>query len=191
MTMATRGTGISTMFYKPIEHYELCEINGSKFALFNKQIETEKSLNIELKDYNVVFLAPLKAKENIHIKAVSVIVLSNLKADGRIEIEASDKFIAIEAKLKSSRGHDIHAQGEIFLVDCEQDRKRMILEEFESGISERKGVTIFEALVDTFDAIADPLGENETVDNLEAIEFFNISTSSPKAVEGRNHELTG
>jgi hypothetical protein len=176
MAAAASGISITTSFYKKNEYFDVCEINGSKFALFSKQIESDKTLSINLSDYNVVLLAPVQSEENVLIKAISVIALSSLKAKkGETEINASGKFISLGSTIESHLDNKISGDKGVFFLDVIKERLEMILEEFDKGILDEHGPTIANALIHTFDAVEDPSGENEDVDNFKAFEFFNIS----------------
>lgn len=179
--MATPASGIfiSTSFYKENEYFDVCEINGSKFALFSKQIKSSETLSIDLSDYNVIFLAPLQAEKNICVKAISVIALTTLNAEkGEIEINASGKFILLGGAIKSHLDNKISGNKGVFAFSVIKERLEMILGEFKEGISKKHSPTIVDALMDTFDAIEDPSGENEEIEIAKGFEFFNISSSS-------------
>jgi hypothetical protein len=177
-TSPSGGIPITTSFYKN-EYFDVCEINGSKFALFNKQIEARENLNIDLSNYNVVFLAPLVAGNNILIKAVSVIALNTLNAQrGECQIKASEKAIFLGATVKSNLDIKIHGVKGVFTCGCIRGRWNMLLEEFNTGISNMHGPTIVNALINTFDAIENPSEESEDINTFKAFEFFNISSDA-------------
>lgn len=182
MATSAMGIRINTSYYlQQNQPFDLCEINGSKFALFNKKIQNDKSIFIDLSDYNVVILAPLEAENNISIKAVSVIALSNLNAKrGETKIEASEKLIILGNPIQSYLDNNLSGTKGVYTYGIVKERLEMILEEFAEGISKQHGPTIVDALVDTFDAIEDPSGENEspTIDMVKAFKFFNIPSES-------------
>ena len=169
----------------------MCEINGSKFALFNKAIKSEETLTIDLSDYSIVFLEPIEAEKNISIKAISVISLSTLITNhGETKINATEKIVSLGSKIKSESDNKIYGDKGVFISGVIKERLEMILEEFKKGISNQHGPTIVDALVETFDAIEDPSGENEgsSIDMAHAFEFFNISTEPPLSNVHRDSE---
>jgi hypothetical protein len=170
---------ISTSFYEQSEFFDVCEINGSKFALFSKHIESTMSISLDMSDYNVVLLAPLQAEKNISVKAVSVIVLTTLNAkNGKSEISASGKSILLGGGVISDLENTISGDKGVTTCGCIKERWEMILGEFKEGISNKHGPTIVDALVHTYDAIVDPLEENEDIDISKAFAFFNISSNT-------------
>lgn len=179
MTTPAAGIPIRTSFYKQNDYFDVCVINESKFALFSKKIESTKTLSIDMSDYNVVFLAPLKAKNTISIKAISVIALNNLNSrTGHIKIEASEKFVSLGSKIKAHLDILVSGDKGVFVHSVTKRRLELIREEFNDGILNEHGPTIVDALMDTVDAIEDPEGDSERIDIAEGFEFFNISSNS-------------
>lgn len=177
----TGGITINTIFYNHGQYFDVCEINGSKFAFFSKHIYSNEHLNIDLKDHNIVFLAPVEAEKNISINAISVIALSSFQTkNGGTEIHGSGKLFMLGSSIISKLDNKLIFKNDTLSVPVITERKEMIIDEFQKGISNKHGLTIVDALVETFDALVDPYGENRensNIDIAEAFKFFDISAN--------------
>lgn len=175
MATPTNGISVKTQFYKYNEFFDVCEINGSKFALFSKSIECNDPLSIDLCEYNVIFLAPIQVEEHLYVKAISVLALTTLNSKkGRNEINASEKFISLGSTTCSYSTNRISGDMGCLFISCITERLEMISNEFKEGISNMHGPTIVNALVQAFSAIDDPSDEKEVTDISEAFDFFKI-----------------
>ncbi len=166
----------STIFYKPEPFYDLCEINGSKFAIFRKPIESNLNISLDFTDHNVVFLSPLEAKTDIMIKAISVIVLANINSkEGASTILGTGKFLNLGNKIWSDKKNLISGDKGVFLTFIIPERREMIKNIFNEAILKKDGELILDALCQTYDAYKDPYDENsEGFDIRQVFEFFDI-----------------
>ncbi len=181
MTLPAGSFMVRTFFHKYHKFFDVCEINGSKFALFNNPLYSNNfspNVTIDLADYNIILLAPLTAEGSISIEALSVVVLSALNAKkGEIRVTVPGKCIALDGKINGYRNNLIEAGQGFYSVAIPEEPFKMILEGFRKGMTNKNGEIIADALIETFDVIQDPFGENDNpcIDIKEAFEFFNIS----------------
>ncbi|MDB6081930.1 MAG: hypothetical protein JWO53_1202, partial [Chlamydiia bacterium] len=118
------------------------------------------------------------------IKAISVIMLSVLQAKkGSCKINASGNIVALGGTINSYHDNELIGDS-VILSQVEKSRRCMILEEFRQGILKKDGDVIGEALLETFDAVEDPLGKsaNPFIDIEKAFKFFNIPLKPQQAV---------
>lgn len=181
MATAVSKVSMNIYFDQHSQHFDFLEVNGSKFALFNKQLKSYDCLSIDLKDYNVIFLTPLEAEKNISIKAISVFVLCTLNAkNGKTEINATGRIVFLGGKVTSNLDNEISGKNGTLFIGIIKERLEMILEEFKTGASNKNGQAIVDALMETYAAIDDPEGENEdpNIDMVKAFAFFDIPPRS-------------
>lgn len=168
---------VNTTFYQECDYYDVCVINGSKFALFGKPFYDFKQIFWNLTDCSVVLLSPLRSEKNVIIKAISVIVLNTITSKGKVSLLPSEKLIAPTGAIKGNLDLAIDEQDEVKALSIRKARKEMIVREFKEGISNKHGPTILDAVMDLFDAIVDPSGVNEEIDIDKGLEFFKISSA--------------
>lgn len=174
MVVAISRIPISTSFDPKHPHFDVCEINGSKFALFSKTLRSSENLCIDLSDHHVIFLAPQYAKNIIRVNAISMIALTTLNAEeGEIQINANGKCVLLGGKM-NSRHTKLVVSNQVFAISVLEERLDMILGMFNEGILNSRGFTILEALMETFDAIEDPEWKKKSIDTLKAFQFFGL-----------------
>lgn len=177
MIASAREISICTSIYQPSPYFDVCEINGSKFALFNKAIDCDDNLSIDLSEYNVVFLAPIESKKNISIRAVSFIALSTITAkNGIADIHACGRVIMLGARIESHIPPTVSGDKGVHIYGIIKERQEMLLRLFQAGIAQLEGLCVAKALAETIDAIEDPAWENEDtyIDVFKALEYFSI-----------------
>lgn len=138
----------------PNNPYDLCMINGSSLAIFNRDIGSEDLL-IDLKDWNVVILSKITSQKNIRIKAGNVFVMNALHAiTGKIEIVAQ-RYINLGAVLHSARPISFKTN-EVLDLNISTNYKEWILSRFRQGIHQFDAKPIIKALTRVYDAVINP-----------------------------------
>ena len=103
MALVVQGdASVTTYTYTRGNLYDMVMVNGIKFALFHKPLQSaegSRDLTITATDCNCVFLAPIEAEGDIIIKAVNVLVLNSLSPKGKTLIHA-ENFYGIGAQVK-------------------------------------------------------------------------------------------
>lgn len=171
---------VSTTYTQTDQFFDVCTINGTKFALIHNPLIATTDLEVDLKDYNVVLLAPITAENNVCMNAKSIVVLSDITAKkGEAILNASGKLITSGDHIKSHGKNVLLGKSGVYLMSVPNEgaleRIKCIREEFQRGISNLKGELIQEALVDTFDAVQDPYVEGDgEISVREAFVFFGI-----------------
>lgn len=166
---------INTSFYTTDERYEVCEINGSKFALFFKAYDVV-DVNIDLPEYNIVIMSPLISVNNIAIKAINILVLAEMQANcGHTHLVATGKFICFRPINSFAENIITHHHGHHLIYPTEE-KLEAILSRFKAGISQKHGLAIVEALKLTVNFIEDPL-KSDDLDATEAFAFLRIPTT--------------
>src|SRR5690242_3627769 len=88
---------------KPDSSFHKFKINGTRFAIFLKEISSDKDLTIELQNYNVFLLASLESERNITILAKSLVCFSVTHAKtGKTEMHASGTITMLGAETDSN-----------------------------------------------------------------------------------------
>lgn len=166
--------------YKQEDLYDLCEINGSLFAIFNKAI-LGQNIELDCGDYNVILLQPLQAHKNITIQAITVIALSRINArNGTLTIESTNKCIVLGAKLASKEPPFIQANGGVYEFDVSREVRQEIVESFTQAFTKKKseesGPLLVEGLATIFGAIQDRMSgeESDQIRYADALKFFNV-----------------
>src|SRR5689334_4932460 len=84
--------------------FEVCTINKQKFAIFLDKMTDRGNLQLELKDYHIIVLAPVQATGNINIVCRSFTAFSNVQANyGNVSISATSNITLIGADILSKR----------------------------------------------------------------------------------------
>lgn len=145
--------------------FDVCEINGNKFALLNKEMSSKEcEYTIDLKDYYVVLLSPIVAEKDIVIDALSLIGFHNLTSNkGQTKITTEKKLILLGVKIQSLKDNILKSKSDSVLISgIIKERKEMICKLFAEGIEKGDGIKIMDALIETVEAVQDPSGENES-----------------------------
>lgn len=155
--------------------YDVCEINGEKFAIYPNRIHQAGHLVIDNRQATVVFLKPVSSLHNISIKAQSVIALAGIESlEGNIRIKTHRKCVAINWNFEKEP--EIIAQKGIHLIETDQDKQDWLIKEFEKGRVSRNVCTIVSAIAETYQVVIDPEGNDDSseINQDDAFEFFGI-----------------
>lgn len=169
----TNSLEINTTFFPSTQTYASCELNGTKFAFFLKPL-SEVNLDINLKDYIIVILAPLEGEQALSVQAISILALATLTAiKGKAKIHTTEKVVLFGKGISSSV--EIVATGVKRAYSREMDASQIALvcEKIKEGFAEKKGPLILDTLFEIYAAVVGCSKEN-SIDHTQAYEFYQI-----------------
>lgn len=180
MITPPNGFSVDTLFYEPEPLYDLCELNGSKFAIFSKPINSDQEISLDFRNSNIVLLSPLEAETNITIKAISVIILANINSKkGAITILSKGKLINLGNTIFSMQKNLVSGDKGVIATFITTEKRETIKNTFNEAILKTDSKLVVDALCQTYDACEDPYDDNsEGFDIDQVFDFFDIPLSN-------------
>ncbi|MDR3623657.1 MAG: hypothetical protein P4L16_00750 [Chlamydiales bacterium] len=176
--MSTVALTITTKYYPEStagKLYDVCDINGSLFAIFYRAMQFEGEANIDLENYSLVFLKSVEANK-ISIKAVNVIFLNSIRSrTDEINVKVSGKVILLGSEVRAFGAGCIEADGGFHSSCTINDQREQIQKVFMDGVREDDGTFIVDGLVETIDVLKDCMGERERISASDALQFLGVS----------------
>ncbi len=172
MTIHERTT-YEALLFKENEYFTPFEINQLKFALFTTDIE-RKSVTIDLKEYNVIVLNPIRSKENLVINATNLFALDQLISEkGGCKIHARGKVYTIGAMIIGT-GNVLSGDYGVKILPSINGAREQIKEEFLEGLRTESPQKIVEALFTLMTVSLDPYHEGleDLTERLEALDII-------------------
>lgn len=171
------GIRINTHYYRT-EKYDVCEINGSKFAIFFKSLTSDNGdVYLDLGDYNIILLAPIEAQKNVKINGITVVAMDVIRAKtGTVEVKANRKFVNLGGEIRSVSDALLDGKLGVYSFGIIEERLDRIKALFQNGRAALNGPFVVDGLTEVFDAIDDPAAESEsdTVKMSDVFKFFAI-----------------
>ena len=164
------------------QNFYQCDINGVKFAFFCNVIACQDSLTLDLRDYNIVLLAPILVEGDILIRAISMIAFSTICSNkGNLTIELSGKAIMLGTVFQSDGSINIRSRLDQVALPIYSRRRDLIIGSFNEGIATSNARIIGGTMLETFDAVQDPEGklpQGHAIRYADAFPFFGIPLNS-------------